>query len=140
MSFTVLTFPYQSILTSAKMTQLQDNFTAQAQGLTGAPKFQKAALNSSAVDFATIINNVVADGSLVLASAGSTAYVPAGAVNLACSAGIALLQVYINGNWRLINTISYYVGTTAHVLSDGSNARVIASGAAATVAYRRMFK
>ena len=44
MAWTTLTYAYGSTLTSTKMTQNQDNFTAVAQGLSGAPKIQTAAL------------------------------------------------------------------------------------------------
>ena len=37
MAWTTLTFAFSSLLTSTKMTQLQDNFTAVAQRLSGAP-------------------------------------------------------------------------------------------------------
>lgn len=37
MAWTTLTFTFGSLLTSTKMTQLQDNLTAVAQGLSGAP-------------------------------------------------------------------------------------------------------
>lgn len=47
MAWTALTYIFESVLTSAKMTQNQDNFTALAQGLSGAPAILKAAIPSS---------------------------------------------------------------------------------------------
>lgn len=47
MSWTALTYAFNSVLTSAKMTQNQANFTALAQGLSGAPAILKAALPAS---------------------------------------------------------------------------------------------
>lgn len=47
MAWNNITYAYGSVLTSAKMTQNQDNFTALAQGLSGAPKILTAALNDS---------------------------------------------------------------------------------------------
>lgn len=44
MTWTVLTFGYQSVLTSTKMTQLFDNLTALANGDSGAPPVLRAAL------------------------------------------------------------------------------------------------
>lgn len=42
MAWTALTYAYGSVLTSAKMTQNQDNFTALANGDSGAPQHQTA--------------------------------------------------------------------------------------------------
>lgn len=42
MAWTPLTFTYLSVLTSAKCTQIQDNFTALAQGQSGAPQIANA--------------------------------------------------------------------------------------------------
>ena len=49
MAWTTLTFAYGSLLTSTKMTQLYDNFTALAQGLSGAPVILQAAIDNAAV-------------------------------------------------------------------------------------------
>lgn len=45
MAWTTLTFAFGSLLTSTKMTQLQDNLTAVAQGLSGAPALIVAPVN-----------------------------------------------------------------------------------------------
>ena len=47
MAWTSLTFAYGSVLTSAKMTQMYDNFAAMAAGAAGAPSITRAALDSS---------------------------------------------------------------------------------------------
>lgn len=47
MAWTSLTYSFLSLLTSSKMTQNQDNFTALAQGLSGAPAILKAAIPAS---------------------------------------------------------------------------------------------
>ncbi|HKJ87611.1 MAG TPA: hypothetical protein VKA48_03800 [Gammaproteobacteria bacterium] len=49
MPWTDLSFPFGSILTSSKMTQLDDNFEALANGDSGAPAVQQAAMGGSAV-------------------------------------------------------------------------------------------
>lgn len=49
MAWTNLTYAFESVLTSAKQTQLYDNLTAMAQGLTGAPKILDAAFNDDAI-------------------------------------------------------------------------------------------
>ncbi len=50
MAWTALTFSVGQILTAAQMNNLQANFTALAQGLSGAPKIQDAALDTKIVD------------------------------------------------------------------------------------------
>lgn len=49
MAWTALTYALNSLLTAAKMTQNQDNFTALAQGLSGAPKILDAAIDSTGI-------------------------------------------------------------------------------------------
>jgi hypothetical protein len=49
MAWTELTFPFGSLLTSTKMTQLDANLDALAAGDAGAPKIQQAAIDSSQV-------------------------------------------------------------------------------------------
>lgn len=48
MAWTDLSFSYGSLLTSTKMTQVDDNFDALAAGSSGAPKIQTAALEQTA--------------------------------------------------------------------------------------------
>ena len=55
MSWTTITFPFGSILTSAKMTNLYSNFTALANGDSGAPSVQAAAIR----DFTSASNAYV---------------------------------------------------------------------------------
>ena len=47
MAWTDILFPFGSILTSSKMTNLQANFKAMADGDSGAPEITKAALKTS---------------------------------------------------------------------------------------------
>lgn len=56
MAWTSLTFAFGSLLTSTKMTQMQDNFEAVAQGLSGAPALVVATsnINANAVTAAKI--------------------------------------------------------------------------------------
>ena len=49
MTWTSLNYAYGSTLTSTKMTQNQDNFTAVANGDSGAPNIQTAGIANSAV-------------------------------------------------------------------------------------------
>lgn len=74
-TWTAATFNYGSVLTSTKMAQVQDNFTALAEGATGAPKVTAAALNqtggSEAVVAGTIRAYNVAQPKLVNYAAGS---------------------------------------------------------------------
>ena len=48
MAWTNVTFAFGSILTSTKMTQLDDNFEALANGDSGSPKIQEAAITGQA--------------------------------------------------------------------------------------------
>lgn len=45
MAWTNLTYSFGSLLTSTKMTQLYDNFSAMATGATGAPTIQQSAIS-----------------------------------------------------------------------------------------------
>lgn len=49
MAWTSLTFPFGSLLTSTKMTQLFDNLTALANGDSGAPRIYSSALAETTV-------------------------------------------------------------------------------------------
>ena len=69
MAWTTLTFPYGSLLTSTKMTQMQDNFTAFANKDSGAPVLAnsyvvEAMLAASAVTEAKIAASAVSSGKL----------------------------------------------------------------------------
>lgn len=67
MSWTTLSFPYGSILSSSKMTQLYDNITAQANGDTGAPKQQTLGIANNAVTAAKM-NDVSASNTYSVAT------------------------------------------------------------------------
>ena len=54
MAWTSLTFSFGSLLTSTKMTQLQDNFAAMAAGDSGAPTVDTAGITALAVTTAKI--------------------------------------------------------------------------------------
>lgn len=58
MAWTTITYSFGSVLTSTKMTQNQDNFTALAQGLSGAPKILTAALEQTAGNQAVTVATV----------------------------------------------------------------------------------
>lgn len=51
MAWTDLTFAFESVLTATKMTQLQANFAAMANGDSGSPIIQPAALDANALRF-----------------------------------------------------------------------------------------
>ena len=54
MAWTTLSFAFASLLTSTKMTQLQDNFTALAQGMSGAPQVLTAAIANANVNISKL--------------------------------------------------------------------------------------
>mgnify|MGYP001605851407 CR=1 FL=1 len=58
MAWTSLGFVYGSVLTSTKMTQNQDNFTAVAHGLSGAPKVLNKAFSPVVVGSVSILGGM----------------------------------------------------------------------------------
>lgn len=73
MAWTSLTFAFGSTLTSTKMTQMQDNFTAVANGDSGAPNIQTNAIANSAVTESKIATGAVTNSKLQ-PPAGGTGY------------------------------------------------------------------
>lgn len=65
MSWTNVTFSFGSSLPSSKMTQMMDNFTALAQGLSGAPKILPAALDPTTIHLLT-------SGTVISTTSGTT--------------------------------------------------------------------
>ena len=59
MPWTNLSFPFGTVLTSAQMTNLFNNFAAVANGDTGAPRIQTAAIQDSAITTAKIADGNV---------------------------------------------------------------------------------
>ena len=78
MAWTDLTYAFESVLTSAKMTQNQDNFTALAQGLTGSPKILNAAVDAVA---AIAYSKLDLAGSVVDADISSSAGIVASKIS-----------------------------------------------------------
>lgn len=80
-TWTALTYAYGSLLTSTKMTQNQDNFTALAEGAAGAPNIATAAITALAVTEAKIAASAVAQGKLKTTTATGSVSVGPGAAN-----------------------------------------------------------
>ena len=138
MTWTTFNYPYGSVLTSAQMTNLYNNFTAVANGDTGAPKITKAAMSANSVDFATIINEAVNDGSYDV-SAGAYQVLPAGMFLLSGTTGsTARLEVYVNSGWVHIGNVSQLVPN--YIVSDGVRVRVGGFGGTNIINYRRIYK
>ncbi len=57
-TWTSATFAFESQLTSTKLNQLQDNFTALAQGASGAPKVLTAALSQTGGSEAVVAGTI----------------------------------------------------------------------------------
>lgn len=70
MAWTSLSFPFGSTLTSAKMTQLYDNITAQANGDAGSPNQQTAGIANSAVTRVKLPTATVSLAGSLAASSG----------------------------------------------------------------------
>ena len=71
-TWTSLTYAFGSKLTSAKMTQNQDNFLALAEGASGAPKLQSAAYDTGSIDQSAIGASEVGQGELISATASQS--------------------------------------------------------------------
>lgn len=61
MAWTALTFSVGQILTAAQMNNLQSNFTALANGDTGAPAIQHNALDLKIIDKTNLIDTIAGD-------------------------------------------------------------------------------
>ena len=129
MAWTSVTFAYGSVLTSAKMTQVQDNFTAMADGASGSPATTRAvgtnntSLATTAFCEAGFINNDIGAAAigcmaLMLNSSGSAV------ASNATVAGSNLNPVIWNsstksnaaaatGTWRNLSTSSCANGDSA---------------------------
>jgi hypothetical protein len=141
MAWTTITYSFGSVLTSTKMTQTQDNFTALAQGLTGAPKIQTAALEqtggSQAVTVATVrpgTNNYV----LRTSGAGAVEWSP---VTIDEIGAATVAQAWLKTTTGIVAT----AGSTEEVLTlPGGEygffpqAKISASGGGNRVAFRGM--
>ena len=66
MTWTNLTFPFASLLTSTQMTQLDANFEALAAGDSGAPSIAEAAMGSASVNRAAHKTSTASVGTSVL--------------------------------------------------------------------------
>jgi hypothetical protein len=69
-TWTNLSFAFGSILTSTKMTQMDDNFDALAQGASGAPAIQTAAIANQAITTALIADLNVTQAKIASAAVG----------------------------------------------------------------------
>jgi hypothetical protein len=81
MAWTTLNFSVGQILTAAQMNQVQDNFTALAQGLSGAPQILAAALAANSVG-----QSEIASGAVHQAELSTTV----GEVNIATTGSVVL--------------------------------------------------
>lgn len=141
MTWTVVTFPYGSTLTNTKMTNMYNNFAALAGAHSGAPKFKKASLDNDSVDFASIIDSTITDGTLTMVGVGATQLIPKGAVLLACTAGAVMVQTYVNAAWRDNWGLSATLNFSAFAVTDGTNNRTRGVGAGTnTIKYRRIYQ
>lgn len=77
MAWTNLTFPFGSILPSAKLTQLYNNFAAMAAGQSGAPTLQRSALDQYPFQKADIASNSVGQSELHMAVGSASGTVTA---------------------------------------------------------------
>ena len=132
MGWTTLSFPYGSVLTSAKMTQLYDNITAQANGDSGAPdqKFDSLTKTATITGFSFTGNStqVLPVG---IYQFGSKSNAANGTMNLNIN-----LQIHDGNGWVTVVTAATFSGAALgtnyfqqQIISDGTNARITGTGA-----------
>jgi len=94
-TWTDLTFAYGSLLTSTKMTQLDANLDALAEGASGAPKIQTAAIQDSAITGAKLANGAVTSDKIYTNAVASD-------------------EINTNGTWNshTVTNGNYYTFTT----------------------------
>ena len=120
-TWTSLTYAFGSLLTSAKMTQNQDNFTALAEGASGAPAISW----SNALDTGFT-------GSSQAIGASSTWTPSAGVYQIVSTSTNIQIELFVSGAWRTANS----TGDICYMF-DGSNMRVKnPAGAGVTVYYQ----
>ncbi len=119
MAWTTLSFSFGSTLPSSKLTSMQANFTALAQGLSGAPKIKTAALNqvsgAEAVTTATMRAASVTLIKLPLYAAGT--YVEAatsGSYNCTVANTSYLQQTYTMPRGGTLRIQAYAYGPNQH--------------------------
>ena len=63
-TWTNLSFPFGSTLTSTQMTNLDNNLDALAEGAAGAPAIQLAAMDTNSVDTGQLVNDSVTNAKI----------------------------------------------------------------------------
>ena len=94
MAWTSLTYPFASVLTSAKMTQNQANFTALANGDSGAPPVTSKSIATSGIT----AGSVEACVSNRYGATALTSYVEQGGIILCSKAGVIDIAVDLKIN------------------------------------------
>lgn len=85
MAWTNLTFSFGSLLTSTKVTQLYDNFTAMAQGMTGAPGIYETAVdwaNAGGISQLQILETEISSTTSIATVFSTQLYIPLNANSL----------------------------------------------------------
>jgi hypothetical protein len=155
MTWTNLTFNFGSVLTSAQMTNLYNNFDAFANQDSGAPSPGSDFITSASQLAANVVGASELAASAVqnthlakTTSAGSHAVgtssyytLPAGVYILTASSTGMYLEVNFSGiGWTPVDFVRVSDGTSAFVISDGSNFRMHNNSAinSSTLYYRNL--
>jgi hypothetical protein len=125
MAWTDLDFPFGSVLSSSKMTQLDDNFEALANGDSGAPSIQTAALANKIVTAAKIADNTITQLNMGGDSVGSSQIID-GSVGGSEIGASAVGQSEISGNAVGVGELK--IGTSTHSRSNDSSGQHTLSG------------
>ena len=110
-----LSFTYNEILPSAKMNLLQDNFTALAQGLVGAPAILKNAIQTGISGV-----NLHDDNSFT-----STSYADRGGASVSLNTNSGNIIVSIRSGWRTLSQQNVYFRINRN---SGAETRSFGSG------------
>ena len=158
MAWTTLSYPFGSVLTSSKMTQLYDNFAAVTNKDSGAPVLKNDyivnamiatnAVNADSIADGTVGSNEIATDAVKTselatgsangsqAMAANTTYVlSAGWYLIGGTGSSGTVQVNTSAGWKNVSP----AGEGALVFSDGTNTRINNVGVVTPTIYWRKF-
>lgn len=135
MTWTALTFGYESILTSAKMTQMYNNLTAFVQGHTGAPQVTSGALTANVMTGSKLSMNQESYGSQSIPATSRYTPTTTGILVLNSDGTGSQLEyeAYINSTWWLLAVSPLYFVPV--IYNTGSNWRVYNSSIISATLY-----
>lgn len=146
-----LTFNYGSILTALQLTRLDGNLDALAEGASGSPSVQTAALENDAVTTAKLAADAVrhrnvqwsfSEGTFTVAG-GGTKVLPEGLYILVSAESFAGFGFSVDAyhsatGWQEVSDL-YAAPTDKFIYSDGTNVRLVNNaGSSGNVRYLKL--